>query len=265
MSDELLAQFKKSQRESWGVFAPLEVMTTVVAGQLVPFSQLTAKNTVLDVGCGTGVAAITAARMGATVSGIDISPQLLEHANKHKVLAKVEVDFKEGDAEALPYRDASFDVVLSQFGHMFAPNAQLAINEMLRVLKPGGTVAFTTWPPDHFVGKLFALVGKYNPPPIKLDPPPQWGSPDVVKSRLGDKVHEIIFDYGVMNFPALSLGHYQKSIEKTLGPVVKLVELSANDPERLKNFRNEVEKLASHYYTGNQIHQSFLMTRAIKI
>lgn len=265
MNNELLSQYKNAQRESWGLFAPLDIMTTVAAAKLVKFSQLSAKSSVLDVGCGTGVVAITAARMGATVSGVDISPQLLEHASKNKSLAKVEVDFKEGDAEALPYSDGSFDVVLSQFGHMFAPNAQLAIDEMVRVLKPGGIIAFSTWPPEHFVGKLFALVGKYNPPPVKIDPPPQWGSPDVVRNRLGSKVHELIFDYGLMCFPALSLGHYQRSIEKTLGPVVKFVEQSAKDPESLMSFRNEVEKLASQYYTDNQIHQSFLMTRAIKI
>lgn len=264
MNNELLTHYKNVQRESWGVFAPLELMTGVTAAKLVQFSQLCAEDSVLDVGCGTGVVAITAARMGATASGVDISPQLLEHALKNQALAQVNVDFKEGDVEALPYLDESFDVVLSQFGHMFAPNAQLAIDEMLRVLKPGGVIAFSTWPPEHFVGKLFALVGKYNPPPVKIDPSPLWGSPEVVISRLGDRVTELTFDYDFMYFPALSLGHYIRSIERTLGPVVKFIELSANNPELIMNFRNEVEKLASQYYTGNQIHQTFLMTRAIK-
>jgi SAM-dependent methyltransferase len=148
---------------------------------------------------------------------------------------------------------------------MFAPNAQLAINEMLRVLKPGGIIAFSTWPPDHFVGKLFALVAKYNPPPIAIDPPSQWGSPEVIKSRLGNQVEDLTFDYDEMIFPALSLNHYKKTIERTLGPVAKLVEKCGSDSEIVKTFRKEVDKLAAPYYKNNRIYQTFLMTRAIKL
>lgn len=265
MSNELLIAYKNSQRETWGLFAPLDMMTTVTATALVKFSQLQPGNSVLDVGCGTGVVAITAARRGAIVSGLDLSPQLLEYADKNKILANVNVDFKQGDVEALPYPDESFDVVLSQFGHMFAPNAQLAIDEMLRVLKPGGIIAFSTWPPEHFVGRLFALVSKYNPPPLAIDSPSQWGAPDVVKNRLGNKVSEVTFDYDSMYFPALSLAHYRRTVEKTLGPVVTFVEQSQNDSEALKNFRAEVDKLAEQYFEDNQIHQCFLMTRALKV
>ncbi|RUR29354.1 class I SAM-dependent methyltransferase [Legionella qingyii] len=265
MNNELLIAYKNSQREIWGLFAPLDMMTTVTAPTLVKFSQLQAGDSVLDVGCGTGVVAITAARMGAIVSGLDLSPQLLEYADRNKTLAKVDVDFKQADVEALPYADESFDVVLSQFGHMFAPNAQLAIDEMLRVLKPGGIIAFSTWPPEHFVGRLFALVSKYNPPPVAIDSPSNWGSPDVVKNRLGNKVKEVIFDYDAMYFPTLSLAHYRRTVEKTLGPVVTFVEQSKNDSEALRNFRAEVDKLAEQYFMDNKIHQCFLMTRAIKL
>src|SRR5712692_9768834 len=159
MATDPLAQFKAVQREAWALFVPLEAVTTMPAARLVAYARIRAGQTVLDVGCGTGVVALTAARAGAKVRGLDLSPVLVEHARKHAALAGVEIDFREGDAEALPYDDASFDVVVSQFGHMFAPRPEVTIGEMLRVLKAGETIAFATWPPELLIGRTFALVG----------------------------------------------------------------------------------------------------------
>ena len=175
MSEDPFAQLKAVQREAWAVFAPLEAVTTMPAAELVRHARVLPQQSVLDVGCGTGVVALTAARLGARVHGLDLAPALIEHAKKNAALAGVEIDFREGDAEALPYGNASFDVVLSQFGHMFAPRPEVAIAEMLRVLKPGGTIAFSTWPPEHFVGQMFALVGKYQPPPPRRSAPAAMG------------------------------------------------------------------------------------------
>jgi SAM-dependent methyltransferase len=262
--DDPFFELKKIQKESWGLFAPLEAVTIAPAAELVRFSGLQSGQRVLDVGTGTGVVAVTAASAGAKVSGLDLSPKLIERARHNAALARVEVNFVEGDAESLPYADSSFEVVLSQFGHMFAPRPEVAIGEMLRVLKPGGTIAFSTWPPDHFTGSMFALVGRYVPPPTGAAPPPQWGDPNIVKQRLGDAVTELVFDRGVMNFPALSPAHYRTSVEITLAPVVKLVETSKNEPEKLESFRRELETLISHYLDRNVVHQHFLMTRARK-
>ncbi len=132
------------QREGWALFAPLETFTTMTAARLVSYAQVRAGQSVLDVACGTGVVALTAARAGATVRGLDLAPALLERARENAALAGVEIEFREGDAEALPCADASFDVVLSQFGHIFAPRPEVATAELLRVLKPGGTIAFST-------------------------------------------------------------------------------------------------------------------------
>jgi len=145
------AQYKAAQREAWASFLPVEVITTIPAAKLVKFAQVSSGQTVLDVACGTGVVAVTAARRGATVSGLDLSPVLLERARYNADLAGVTVDFAEGDAEALAYPDASFDVVLSQFGHIFAPRPQVALSEMLRVLKVGGRLAFSSWPPEPHI------------------------------------------------------------------------------------------------------------------
>jgi ubiquinone/menaquinone biosynthesis C-methylase UbiE len=264
MSNDPLAQFKAAQREAWALFVPLEMATTIPAAELLRHARVRADQTVLDVGCGTGVVAVTAARAGAKVDGLDLSPVLIEHAKKNASLAGVEIAFTEGDAEALPYGDASFDVVLSQFGHMFAPRPEVAIAEMLRVLKPGGTIAFSTWPPEHFVGQMFALVGRHVPPPPGVAPPPQWGDPNVVRQRLGDVVTDIFFDRGVMTFPALSPQHYRKGIEETLGPVVKLVASLRSEPQKLADFRSQLEGFIKRYFDGNTLRQQFLMTRATK-
>lgn len=259
------AQFKAVQKEFWAFFAPLEVLTTPPAGLLVDFARVEAKEKVLDVACGTGVVSVTAARRGAHAKGLDLSPVLLTRARENATIAGVEIEFTEGDAEKLPYPDATFDTVLSQFGHMFAPRPAVVIGEMLRVLKPGGKIAFSTWPPELFTGKMFALVAKYLPPPEGVAPPPQWGDPNVVRERLGDKVKDLVFHREVMVAPALSARHFMANFEKTAGPVAKLVESLKDDPARLKQFRTELEALVTIYMRGNTVQQQFLMSRARKI
>lgn len=223
MAEQAFAEFKLIQKESWAHFAPLETATTIPAASLVKFSKIKSGDAILDVGCGTGVVAITAAKLGATVSALDLSPALLERAKQNIELANVNIALQEGDVEALPYPDQTFDAVLSQFGHMFAPRPTVAIQEMLRVLKPGGTIAFSTWPPQLYVGKMFALVAQFSPPPAGVSPPPLWGDPTFVREQLGDAVSDIIFDQDVMHIPALSLGHYCHAMELTVGPIVKLL------------------------------------------
>jgi SAM-dependent methyltransferase len=264
MQDDPFAQLKAAQREGWSVFAPLEALTTEPAARLVRHAGIRAGQSVLDVACGTGVAGITAARAGAKVNGLDLSPVLLDHARRNASLAAADIEFREGDAEALPYENSTFDVVVSQFGHMFAPRPDVTIGEMLRVLKPGGTIAFSTWPPEHFVGQMFALVGKFVPPPPGAAPPPQWGDPNVIRQRLGDTVRDIVFDRNVMVFPALSPQHYRQGVEQTLGPVVKLVGALREKPAELAAFRAELDAFIARYFEGNTVPQHYLMTRAVK-
>jgi 2-polyprenyl-3-methyl-5-hydroxy-6-metoxy-1,4-benzoquinol methylase len=192
-------EFKAAQREGWALFAPLEAMTTPPAATLVNFVAIKPGESVLDVGCGTGVTTVTAARKGAKVTGLDLTPALLERAKFNAQQAGVTIDWHEGDAEALPFKDQQFDVVISQFGHMFAPRPAVAVAEMLRVLKPGGRIAFSTWPPELFTGRMFALVGKHLPPPAGAAAPPQWGDPATIRERLGDAVSDITFDRSTMS------------------------------------------------------------------
>lgn len=264
MSDDPFAELKAVQREAWALFAPLEAISTMPAAELIRHARVRPKQSVLDVGCGTGVIAVTAARLGARTCGLDLAPALLERAKKNAALADVEIEFREGDVEAMPYDNASFDVVLSQFGHMFAPRPEVAIAEMLRVLKPGGTIAFSTWPPEHFVGQMAALVGKYQPPPAGVAPPLQWGDPSIVRQRLGETVAGIVFDRGVICFPALSPQHYRSGAEETFVPVVKLVQTLQSDATRLATFRAELDSCIGRHLENNMVRQHYLMTRAIK-
>lgn len=267
MSDDPIAKFKVAQKEGWAHFAPLESVTTATAARLVKFADVQSGQRVLDIACGTGVVAITAARIGAKVTGLDLTPELLERARENSGVAEVKVDWREGDAEALPFQDGEFDFVLSQFGHMFAPRPKVAIGEMLRVLKSGGVIAFSTWPPECIIGRSFSLVGSYMPPPpFDVPPSPQWGDVAIVKERLGAAVREIVFDRDRMSFPALSIPHYRTFIERTAGPMLKLVEmLAGSDPERLAKFRREYDAITAQYFADNIVRQDYLLTRAIKI
>lgn len=260
-----IAQFKDTQRQAWSTFAPVENVTCAAAPRLVRFAEIRAGARVLDVGCGTGVVALTAARIGAKVSGIDLTPELIARARESSTIAGVEIDWHEGDAEALPFADGSFDVVVSQFGHMFAPRPEVVLAEMLRVLVPGGTIAFSTWPPELFTGSVFRLTSKYAPPPPPgVGAPPQWGDPSVVRERLGSAVRDVAFDRDVMRFPALSVGHMRLSME-SIGPMARLVRSLEAEPARLASYRKELEALIAIYFENNAVRQDFLVTRAIKV
>ena len=258
--------FKNAQKQGWAHFAPLEVTTMLPAVRLVKFAGVFSGVRVLDVACGTGVVALTAARAGANVTGLDLTPELLDRARWNAMIAGLGIKWEEGDIEHLPFGDESFDMVLSQFGHIFAPRPEVAIAEMLRVLKPDGVIAFTTWPPDLLIGRMFSLVASYLPPPPPgVSPPVQWGDPAIVRQRLGSAVRDIKFDAGVMATPALSPQHFRTFTEKTAGPLIKVVDtLQKSDPGRLDQFRREYDLLASAYWMDNAIQQAYLMTRAIK-
>jgi SAM-dependent methyltransferase len=263
---DALDQFKANQKGAWANFALLESLTGTVAPHLVRFAGIRAGQRLLDVGCGTGVATLTAARTGAKVQGLDLTPELVARAKENAALMKIDAVFQEGDAEALPFPDASFDVVISQFGHMFAPRPDVTIAQMLRVLKPGGTIAFSTWPPELFVGSWFKMMGKYAPPlPPGVAPPVQWGDVKVVRERLGTAVKDVVFTHATMMVNALSPQHYRVFMSESFGPAKKLLEsLDANDPSKAAALRSEMEALTDVYFHDNQIRQDFLITRAIK-
>lgn len=261
------AQFKEQQKAAWANFALFENMTGTVAPRLVAFAGVKPGARVLDVGCGSGVVGLTAARLGAKVTGVDLTPELVARAKENSKLIGVEAEWREGDAEALPLPDASFDFVVSQFGHMFAPRPDVAIREMLRVLKRGGVIAFATWPPEMFVGRMFTVNGKYAPPPPPgVSPPGQWGDPHIVRERLGAGVKDIAFARDVMLLQMLSPQHYRQFMETNFGPAKRLIEgLDKSDPAKANALRRELEELATEYFENNTLRQDYLLTRAVKV
>jgi len=259
------AQFKAMQKQGWANFAPLEVATMMPAARLAKFAGVRTGKKVLDAACGTGVVAISAARLGADVTGLDLTPELLERARYNAGLSGFNIEFHEGDVEELPFRDATFDAVLSQFGHIFAPRPAVAIGEMLRVLKPGGTIAFNTWPPTAMIGRTFKLVSRYSPPPPGVRPVTEWGEEAIIRERLGQGVRDITVTKDTMIAPTLSPQHYRMQSEKSAGPLIKVVEkLAATDPAKLAELRREIETAAAEYFTDNAMRQDYLSTRAIR-
>ncbi len=150
---------------------------------------------ILDVGCGTGNAAIRAALAGGRTVGLDLTPELLEDARVLAQRAGAEVEWREGDVEDLPFEDASFDVVVSTFGCMFAPRHEEAAREMARVLRPGGRMGLATWPPDGNLGQIMRTIAGYLPPPLPpAQPPLRWGDEGHVRDLFAGTGIELRFD-----------------------------------------------------------------------
>ena len=257
---------KDKAKQMWSTFAPFENVTGLAAPELIKFAGIQKGDKVLDVGCGTGVVAITAAQCGARVCGSDLTPELIDRAIQNSQISGFDIDFKISDVEDLPYEDDSFDYVLSQFGHMFAPRHDIALSEMLRVLKPRGVIAFSTWPPELLTGRLFALTAKYAPPmPEGVSRPTDWGDVKIVTQRLKEKTKQISFHRAQYGNPALSPSHMRILLETYIGPVSAIVKSLKDDSAKLSLFRSEMEVLLGEYFENNTVIQSYLMTKAIKL
>lgn len=181
---------KQRQQRVWseGDFSLVAIPLVVVSENLCEAVDLRAGQRVLDVACGSGNTAIAAARRNTTVTGIDYVPALLDHARERAAAERVCIEFQEGDAEALKFPNGAFDVVLSTFGSMFAPDHRGAANEMLRVCRPGGSIGLANWTPEGKIGEMFRLVAGVSPPPPGVQPPMLWGTEEHVRKLLGDGI-----------------------------------------------------------------------------
>jgi SAM-dependent methyltransferase len=185
-----LTSVKRRQQAAWaaGDYAEVGTRLLLTAELLCEAVDLRAGEHVLDVACGTGNAALAAARRCCQVTGVDYVPALLERARQRAQAEGLQVDFQHGDAEALPFPDHAFDVVLSTCGAMFAPDQERTAAELLRVCRPGGRIGMVNWTPGSYVGELFGAIGRHLPPPPGLRPPVLWGGQERLRELFGPQV-----------------------------------------------------------------------------
>jgi len=223
-----VATFKQANRTMWaaGNYDIVAERILSVGERLVSRVGVRQGEDVLDVACGTGNATIPAAQAGARVVGADLTPELFDAARRRAADAGVEVDWVEGDAEALPFDDESFDVVVSTFGCMFAPRHELAAREIARALRPNGRVGVASWTPEGVIGDFFGAVGAHLPPPPSFASPPiMWGNPDHVRSLFADAGLGLDFELDSVEFDFDSVHEAVDFYETNFGPLVKAREL----------------------------------------
>jgi SAM-dependent methyltransferase len=195
---------------------------------------LRAGERVLDVATGSGNAAIAAARRFCDVSGVDYVPALLDRARERAAAEHYAIEFREGDSEAIPYPDASFDVVLSTLGAMFAPDQEQAARELLRVCRPGGRIGLVNWTPEGFIGEMFKVTGRHVPPPAVLKPPVLWGTEARLRELFGDGIASLTLTRRAFMFRYRSTDHWLAFFRAYYGPTLKAFEaLDAAGQERL--------------------------------
>ncbi|TYL37908.1 hypothetical protein CV102_14365 [Natronococcus pandeyae] len=252
--------------EAWSTGSYVELARNYrsMAAQLVERTAVDSSDEVLDVGCGTGNVAITAARRGARVSGLDVAPVMLERARENAEIAGVDdVEWHEGDATDLPFEENAVDVTLSSLGHMYGDPPDAAARELLRVTRPGGRIGFTAWTPTGLFPKMAGLVAARLSPddrPEFSEPPFAWGDPDVVTQRLGATVDELTFRAETVLYPALSPAHFWRELVAHSGLFITYIERVDDRPE----LREAVlETIESHFDDGeNAVELEYRSTTA---
>ncbi len=216
---------------------------------------------VLDVAAGSGNVAIPAAMAGATVVASDLTPELFDAGRREAAARGVEIDWREADAEALPFPAGAFDVVLSCVGVMFAPHHQDSADELVRVCRPGGTIGLLSWTPGGFIGQLFATMKPFNPPPpAGAQPPPLWGDEQHVRGLLGDRVTDVRATTGsvtVTRFPGTS--DFREYFASHYGPTMATYGNVGADVERVGGLDLAIDDLAARFRTGGTMEWEYLM------
>jgi ubiquinone/menaquinone biosynthesis C-methylase UbiE len=215
---------KANQRAGWqtGDYPRVGNTLQIMAELLVEAADVRAGQSVLDVACGQGNAAMAAARRFAQATGVDYATNLLAQGRVRAQAEHLPVTFIEGDAEELPVPDASFDLVLSTVGVMFAPDHQRAADELVRVTAPGGRIALASWTPTGMVGHLFKTVAGWAPPPAGLRPPALWGTPEHLTELFGDRVSWVNLTPRQYTFRYHSPEHFSQWFRDHYGPVTRL-------------------------------------------
>lgn len=220
-TDSESASIKTAQREMWatGDYAVIGANLYPTAEVLCADIGFAAGSRVLDAACGSGNVALAAARHHADVVGVDFVPSLLDRARQRAVAEGLEITFREADVEALPFADASFDVVLSAFGVMFAPDPEKAAAELLRVCRPGGTIGLANWTPASAAAEMFRLSATFAPPPPGLADPLAWGTTDGLRHLFANRVRSIQINDRVWLWRHRSADRFVDAYRTYFGPV----------------------------------------------
>jgi SAM-dependent methyltransferase len=257
---------KQGQRMMWssGDYPDIARRIESVAAALVDRVGVSTDIELLDVATGSGNAAILAAQAGARVTGLDLTPELLEVARQRAAEAGLDVRFIEGDAEELPFAESSFDRVTSCFGVMFAPRQQQAADELCRVARPGGRIAVAAWTPEGLNGKMFQTVGSYIPAPPWLDPPVMWGNEQHVRALFAGSGAELACERHNVTFEHDSPESWVAYNERILGP--SIMAKAALEPDgRYQALREELLALyseANEDAGGFRVSAEYLVTLA---
>ncbi|MDO9436717.1 class I SAM-dependent methyltransferase [Hydrogenophaga sp.] len=214
---------KQRQQATWasGDYAAVGTTLQIVGESLAEAADVLADQTVLDVAAGNGNASLAAARRYAKVTSTDYVQSLLDKGRNRAQAEHLAMQFQLADAEALPFANASFDVVLSTFGVMFTPDHHRAASEMLRVVRPGGRIALANWTPAGFIGRLFKVIGAHVPPPAGVQPPALWGTEPHIVELFGAQASHIECQRRHFNFRYRSAAHFVEVFRDLYGPTHK--------------------------------------------
>jgi ubiquinone/menaquinone biosynthesis C-methylase UbiE len=246
------AAIKTRQKAAWasGDYAVVGTTLQIVGETLCEAVDLRAGERVLDVAAGNGNATLAAARRWGQVTSTDYVPALLERGRERAAAERLHgIDFREADAEALPFDDASFDVVLSTFGCMFAPNAPRVAQEMLRVTRPGGRIGMANWTPDGFIGQLFKTIGRHVPPPAGVQSPALWGQRVQLSHWFEAGARGIATQTRRFAFRYRSTEHWLEVFRGYYGPVLKAFA-ALESPARQQLLTDELVALIQRFNTA---------------
>lgn len=215
-----LEAVKEAQQKVWsaGDFSMVASTVVPVGEKLVDAVDILPDERVLDVACGSGNTTLPARRAWGSTVGLDYVPELLERARERAAAERVEIELVQGDAEDLPFDDASFDVVLSTFGVMFTPDHQKAADELLRVCRPGGRIGLANWVPDGAIGAMFMAVVKHAPPPPGVQPPILWGTEEHLRELFGDRISSLEIERMSVKQAFRSSDHWLEFYRTYFGP-----------------------------------------------
>lgn len=247
---------KTKHRAMWALGNYPSVATEVIPSLgplLVEASGVRPGQRVLDVAAGSGNVAIPAALAGAQVVACDLTPELLESGQALAAQHGAQVEWRQGDAEALPFDDATFDVVLSCVGVMFAPHHQASADELVRVCRPGGTIGLINWTPEGFIGQMFSTMKPFAPaPPPGAQPPPLWGKEEHVRTLLGERVTDVEARRQSLRVDRFEQPEeFREFFKERYGPTISTYRAIAEDADRVAALDRELADLARKHDEGS--------------